>query len=233
MGGAPPSARRPPPVAAGPIPRVRGGGRLASSPLRLSQDFNIFSTFFTDGAGRLRYIPDAQVDRYLASIGGLSLRYGTIASGGVQLRRCGEPPGNNMSHRDHTQVPPSHAARDIPGKPTARDYAVEPASWPVPSIYGSTSSWPAGMSKAKTVLLADRLRRYYPPSRCRGGESLDRSFSTRTTEDSTPAASSAAGSHLASSCTIGIAIPCALHLWWALSFHVASAPQTGGRDPLL
>jgi hypothetical protein len=31
-----------------------------------------------------------------------------------------------MSHRDHIQVPPSHAARDIPGKPTARDYAVEP-----------------------------------------------------------------------------------------------------------
>ena len=31
-----------------------------------------------------------------------------------------------MRHCDHIQVPPSHATRDIPGKPTARDSAVEP-----------------------------------------------------------------------------------------------------------
>jgi hypothetical protein len=35
----------------------------------------------------------------------------------------------------------------------------------------------------------------------------------------------------AHSCTIGVAIPCAFHLWWALSFHVVPARQTGGRDP--
>jgi hypothetical protein len=29
-----------------------------------------------------------------------------------------------MNHRDYTQVPPSHAARHIPGKPTAGGYAV-------------------------------------------------------------------------------------------------------------
>jgi hypothetical protein len=52
----------------------------------LSQDFNIFSRNFTDGTGRLRYIANAQVDQYLARIGGLSRRCGTIASGCVRLR---------------------------------------------------------------------------------------------------------------------------------------------------
>jgi hypothetical protein len=101
------------------------GDRLPSSLLRLSQDSNIFSTYFTDGTGRLRYIPDAQVEKYLASIGGLSLRCGTIASGRGQLRRGGELQGNDLSHRDHTQVPLFHATRYTPGNPTARDYAVE------------------------------------------------------------------------------------------------------------
>jgi hypothetical protein len=57
--------------------------RLPLPPVRLSQDSNIFSTYFTEGTGRLRYIPEASVDKSLVSIGGLSLRCGTIASSRV------------------------------------------------------------------------------------------------------------------------------------------------------
>jgi hypothetical protein len=89
------------------VPPPTTRGCLPSPPLRLSQDCNIFSMYFTDGAGRLRYIPDAREDKYLASIAGLLLRCGAIASGRMQLRRGGELEGNDMSHRDHTQVPPS------------------------------------------------------------------------------------------------------------------------------
>ena len=35
----------------------------------------------------------------------------------------------------------------------------------------------------------------------------------------------------AASYTIGVAIPYVFHLWWALSFHVVPARQTGGGDP--
>ncbi len=80
MGGASPSASRANPVAAGPIFSVMGlsltlgapsgggtqtpergtrGVRLPLPPGRLSQDSNIFSTYFTDGTVRLRYTPEA------------------------------------------------------------------------------------------------------------------------------------------------------------------------------
>jgi hypothetical protein len=185
MGGALPSARRPPTRRGGAdlqregwsltLGAPAGGGtrttdpgtrwgRLPSSLLRLSQDSNIFSTYFTDGTGRLRYIPDAREDKYLASIAGLSLRCGTMASGRVQLRRGGESAGNGMNHHDHTYVPSSHAARDRSGDPRVRDSAAESNT----SLY-------------------------------RRGESLDRGFSTRTTEGPTLAASSVAGPYL---CTL-------------------------------
>jgi hypothetical protein len=206
-------------------------GCLPSSPLRLSQDFNIFSTYFTDGTGRLRYISDAQVDKYLASIGGLSRRCGTIASGRVQLRRRGEPQGNDMNHRDHTQVPPSHAARHIPGNPTARDYAVKsdpglyrrsavprqtgrlecqgPRLCPLQTLFATiTLQVDAEVARALTAASPQEQRKIHLLLRLR-------------LQDLTSAPS----------CTMGVAIPCAFHLWWALFFHVVPARQTGGRDP--
>jgi hypothetical protein len=57
--------------------------RLPLPPVLLSQDSNIFSTYFTDGTGCLRYIPGASVNKSLISIGGLSLRCGTRVSSRV------------------------------------------------------------------------------------------------------------------------------------------------------
>jgi hypothetical protein len=187
--------------------------------------------YFTDGAGRLRYIPDARVDKYLTSIAGLSLRCGTIASGRVQLRRRGEPQGNDMSHRDHAQVPPSHAARYIPGNPTARDYAVE--SGPglyrrsaVPRQAGWLECQGLRFCRLQTLLSAITLQvdaeaaKALTAASPQEPQKLQLLLRLRL-QDLTSAPS----------CTMGVASPCALHLWWGLSFHIGSVPRTGGRAP--
>jgi hypothetical protein len=60
-------------------------------PGRLSQDSNMNSRNFTEGMGRLRYIPDVQEEPCLACRGALALhlrnhRWLPL----TQLRRCGE-----------------------------------------------------------------------------------------------------------------------------------------------
>jgi hypothetical protein len=187
--------------------------------------------YFTDGAGRLRYIPDARVDKYLASIAGLSLRCGTIASGRVQLRRGGESEGNDMSHRDHSQVPPSHAARYIPGNPTARDYAVEsdPGLYrrsAVPRQAGRLECQGLRICRLQTLFSAITLQvdaeaaKALTAASPQEPQKLQLLLRLRL-QDLTSAPS----------CTMGIASPCALHLWWGLSFHIGSVPRTGGRAP--
>jgi hypothetical protein len=136
-----------------------------------------------------------------------------------------------MSHRDHTQVPPSHAARYIPGKPTARDYAVEsnPSLYrraAVPRQAGRLECQGPRLCPLQTLSAAITLQVDAEPVKALTAASLQEQRKIQLLlrlrlQDLTSAPS----------CTIGIAIPCALHLWWALSFHVVSAPQTGGCDP--
>jgi hypothetical protein len=136
-----------------------------------------------------------------------------------------------MSHRDHSQVPPSHAARYIPGNPTARDYAVEsdtglyrrsavprqagrlecqgPRLCRLQTLFSAiTLQLNAGVAKALTAASPQEPRKLQLLLRLR-------------LQDLTSAPS----------CTMGVAGPCALHLWWGLSFRVGSAPQTGERAP--
>jgi starvation-inducible DNA-binding protein len=49
-----------------------GSDGFGLSPARLSQDFNIYSRNFTDGAGRLRYLPDERRERGLTKLEGLT-----------------------------------------------------------------------------------------------------------------------------------------------------------------
>jgi hypothetical protein len=187
--------------------------------------------YFTDGAGRPRYIPDAQVDKYLASIGGLSLHCGTIASGSVQLRRGGEPQGNDMSHRDHAQVPPSHAARYIPGNPAARDYAVESDTGlyrrsAVPRQAGRLECQGPRLCRLQTLFVAITLQVDAESAKALTAASPQEQRKLQLLlrlrlQDLTSAPS----------CTMGVASPGALHLWWGLSFRVGSVPRTGGRAP--
>ena len=57
----------------------------ALPPARLSQDSNILSRNLTDGAGRLRYIPQARVKPCLACLGALMLHVTERIAGVVPL----------------------------------------------------------------------------------------------------------------------------------------------------
>ena len=61
------------------------GVRLPAPPARLSQDSNILSRNLTDGAGRLRYIPQARVEPCLACLGALVLHVAERIAGVVPL----------------------------------------------------------------------------------------------------------------------------------------------------